>query len=108
MPNLLSKIGLDEEDLRWYHLAACKNMSINWFYDDYENDKEIAKQSDQVCLHCPVIKLCHAEGVANKEKGVWCGVYMDLGRPDKQHNSHKDQEIWKKLKKLHGKNTVHS
>ena len=104
MSQILKELGIDAQDLKWYHLAACKNMSINWFYDDYEIDKELAKQVDQICMHCPVIKQCHAEGIENKEKGVRGGVYMDLGRPDKQHNSHKDPEIWKQLKKLHGKN----
>jgi hypothetical protein len=31
---------------------------------------------------------------------------MDLGRLDKQHNSHKEPETLKKLKKLHGKTNV--
>ena len=108
MPNYSSFNGIDYEDIKWYHLAACTNMSINWFYDDYESDKELAKQIDQVCLHCPVIKQCHAEGIKGKEKGVWGGIFMDLGRPDKQYNSHKDSTIWKQLKKIHGKNIVHS
>jgi Transcription factor WhiB len=104
MPTLFNKLGLDEQDVKWYHLAACKNMPINWFYDDYEIDKELAKQVDQICMHCPVIKQCYLEGIKNKEKGVRGGVYMDLGRPDKQHNSHKTTEMWKQLKKFHGKN----
>jgi hypothetical protein len=104
MTNIINKLGIDELDLKWYHFAACNNMPINWFYDEYESDKETAKQVDQVCLHCPVIKQCHKEGVQNKEKGVWGGVFMDLGRPDKQYNEHKDPETWKRLKKLHGKN----
>ena len=104
LPNLFDQLGIDEQDLKWYHVAACKGMPINWFYDDYESDKELAKQADQVCLHCPVIKQCYMEGVADKEKGVWGGIYMDLGRPDKQHNLHKTPEILKELKKLHGKN----
>lgn len=108
MPSFSEYIGIDEQDLKWYHISACRNMPINWFYDDYESDKELAKQVDQICLHCPVIKQCYAEGVANKEKGVWGGIYMDLGRPDKQHNEHKDQDIIKGLKKIHGKNTLHS
>lgn len=108
MPTFFEKIGIDPADAQWYHLSACNQMPINWFYDDYESDKEIAKQTDQVCIHCPVIKICHAEGVKNKEKGVWGGVYMDLGRPDKQHNEHKTPEIWKTLKRLHGKNNLHS
>jgi hypothetical protein len=105
MPNSFDPvgIGIDEQDLKWYHLAACNNMPINWFYDDYETDVELAKQVDQICMHCPVIQQCHAEGVQNKEKGVRGGVYMDLGRPDKQHNAHKEPEVWKRLKKLHGK-----
>ena len=104
MPDSFNFFGIDELDIKWYHLSACKEMPINWFYDDYETDKELAKQVDQICLHCPVAKICHSEGVSNKEKGVWGGVYMDLGRPDKQHNSHKTSEILKQLKKLHGKN----
>jgi len=27
---------------------------------------------------------------------------MDLGRPDKDNNSHKTPEHWKQLRKLHG------
>lgn len=106
MPNLFNELGLDEQDVKWYHFAACKNMSINWFYDDYENDKELAKQVDQICSHCPVNKQCFDEGVANKEKGVWGGIYLNLGRPDKQHNSHKIEtpDLVKQLKKIHGKN----
>lgn len=107
MPNLFSQLGLDEQDVKWYHIAACNNMPINWFYDEYETDKELAKQIDQVCLHCPVIKQCHSEGVANKEKGVWGGIFMDLGRIDKQANAHKEQETLKQLKRLHGKNSIH-
>jgi len=108
MPSLFSILGIDEDDAQWYHLAACngmtKNSEFDWFYDLYESDKIAAEQVDQICMNCPVIKVCHDEGVRNKEKGVWGGVYMDLGRPDKQHNSHKTPEVWKRLKKLHGKN----
>jgi hypothetical protein len=110
MQSLFDKIGLDEEDIKWYHLAACKGMTTNskydWFYDLYETDKIVSQQVDQICLGCPVIKQCYAEGVTGKEKGVWGGIYMDLGRPDKQHNSHKSPEIWKELKKIHGKNKI--
>jgi hypothetical protein len=102
MPSIFNTLGLDEQDVKWYHLAACSGMSINWFYDLYETDKEHAKQVDQFCMHCPVIKMCHEEGVKNKEKGVWGGVYLDLGRPDKTLNAHKTPEVLKQLKKLHG------
>ena len=110
MANLFDFLGMDEEDIQWYHLASCTGMTkdpkFDWFYDLYETDKEAAKQIDQLCMSCPVIKICHSEGIKNKEKGVWGGVYMDLGRPDKQHNSHKEPEVTRKLKKLHGKTSL--
>jgi len=108
MPNSYNFLGIDKEDLEWYHLAICNGMTtdskFDWFYDLYEADKEAAKQVDELCLSCPVIKICYEQGVNNKEKGVWGGVYMDLGRPDKQHNAHKTVEVKKRLKSIHGKN----
>lgn len=106
MSDLLSFLGLEADEVKWYHLAACKNMHINNFYDNYENDQKLAKQIDEMCMICPVAQQCYIEGVRNKEKGVWGGVYMNLGRVDKQNNSHKTPEIWKRLKKLHGRNFV--
>ena len=104
MSQILKELGIDAEDVKWYHLAACANMNINWFYDDYENDKILAQTTDQVCLNCPVAKQCYKEGVQNREIGVRGGVYLNLGRTDKQNNSHKTKEIWKQLGKIHGKN----
>jgi hypothetical protein len=106
MSNILKSLGIDAEDLKWYHLAACAGMNINWFYDDYENDKIMAQTADEVCLSCPVIKQCYKEGVANKEFGVRGGIFMDLGRIDKQNNLHKSAETWNTLKKIHGKNIL--
>ena len=55
----------------------------------------------------PPIHLVHAgKKVQGKEKGVWGGVYMDLGRTDHDYNKHKTPEDWKALKKLHGKNIL--
>jgi hypothetical protein len=104
MSQILKELGIDEKDIKWYHLSACKGMSINWFYDDYENDKILASTTDQVCLNCPVIKQCYKEGVEAKEFGVRGGIYMNLGRVDKQNNAHKTKETWLQLKKIHGKN----
>jgi hypothetical protein len=106
MSDLVKELGLEEDKVQWYHLAACKNTDINWFYDNYETDPELAKQIDQMCLHCPVVKQCYENGVQGKEKGVWGGVYMDLGRTDHDYNKHKTPEDWKALKKLHGKNIL--
>jgi hypothetical protein len=107
MSNLIEQLGLDPDNVKWYQLAACSGTDINMFYDDYESDKYIAEQIDQVCLHCPVIKQCYNEGVENKEKGVWGGIYMDLGRIDKEYNSHKTTDIWKRLKSVHGSDLLH-
>ena len=106
MSNLIEELGLEEDRVEWYHLAACKNMSINWFYDDYETSKAHAEQVDQICLSCPVSKFCLEEGIANKEYGVWGGVYLNLGRIDKDQNSHKTPEHWKKLRKIHGRTSI--
>ena len=106
MSRILKQLGIDPDDVKWYHLAACINMPINWFYDEYENDSVVAEQADQVCLSCPVIKQCYQEGIKIKEFGVRGGIYMNLGRVDKQNNAHKTEETWQKLKKIHGKNIL--
>ena len=108
MSKILKELGIDAEYVKWYHLSACRNMNINWFYDDYENDKILAETTDQVCLNCPVIKQCYQDGVNMKEDGVRGGIYMSLGRVDKKNNTHKTQEVWKQLNKVHGKNFLQS
>lgn len=103
MSNILSFMGLDEDEVKWYHLAACKNMHVNNFYDFYENDQKLAAQIDEMCMVCPVVRQCYIQGVMGKERGVWGGIYMNLGRVDKQNNSHKSEQDWKRLKKIHGR-----
>jgi hypothetical protein len=102
MSDIISGLGLDEDNIKWYQFAACNNMDTNWFYDIYETDIHIAKQADKVCLHCPVAKNCFNEGVSGREFGVWGGVYLNLGRIDKSSNSHKTEEVWNELEGLHG------
>lgn len=107
MSNILKELGIDEQDVKWYHLAACKNMDLNWFYDDYENDKITAATSDAVCMSCPVARQCFKEGIDTKEfAGVRGGIYLNIGRVDRQHNSHKTPEVWAALRKIHGKNLL--
>lgn len=117
MSNIIEQLGIDAEDFQWYHLAACANLmesirkrvpkgqahNHDPFYDAYESDQQVAMQTDEMCLSCPVIKWCYLEGVNGKEKGVWGGIYLDLGRVDETYNQHKTPETWKKLKKIHGK-----
>lgn len=106
MSDIISDLGLDEDYLKWYQFAACNNMETNWFYDTYESDVHVARQTDNVCLHCPVAKRCFIEGTSNKEFGVWGGVYLNLGRIDKSSNSHKTDETWSLLKDIHGEHLI--
>ena len=121
MSDILKALGVDPEDLTWFDLAACNGMiksiqdnnktdkttaELDPFFDAYESDQIIAKQTDQMCLVCPVAKQCYKYGVENKAVGVWGGVYLNLGKPDKKFNAHKTPEIWKALKKIHGKLTT--
>lgn len=102
--SLLDELGLEEDEVRWYHLSACRGTSINWFYDLYEQDKTHAKIVDEMCLSCPVAKQCLADGQAGKDFGVWGGVYLNLGRVDPDQNKHKTPEVWKALRKKHDAN----
>lgn len=93
MSSLLDEYGLDPEDFDWQDLGLCANMPTSYFYERYETDPESAKATDQVCLHCPVIKQCFFAG-ASGEHGVWGGMYWNgAGTPDKNRNSHKTQEV---------------
>lgn len=107
MSDIISDLGLDEDDIRWYQFAACNNMETNWFYDFYETDVQIAKQTDNVCLHCPVIKMCLAEGFKNKEYGVWGGIYLSRGKIDRAANAHKTPEVWSELEEIHGSSILY-
>lgn len=99
MSDILNSLGVDREDFDWWHLAACSGMEPNLLYDQYEIDINVAKNIDEMCLSCPVIKMCHDEGIGNNEWGVWGGVYLTLGVVDKARNMHKTPEVWKRLKK---------
>jgi hypothetical protein len=100
---LLDELGIEAEDLRWWHLNACNELPLNPFFDDYESDEIVAKNVDLVCLSCPVIKQCGAEGFEKKERGTWGGVFLHLGRVDKLANDHKTDEVWEQLEEIHGR-----
>lgn len=104
MSSILNDLGVDEEDFDWYHLAVCRGMDTNLFYDKYEADINIAKSIDEACLTCPVSKMCYESGIDNTEYGVWGGVYLNAGSIDKARNVHKTQEVWKRIRK---KNDIH-
>lgn len=98
MSNILNDLGIDTEDLDWWHLGICRGMDTNLFYDKYEADPNVAKNIDEACLSCPVIKMCYKSGIENSEYGVWGGVYLSSGEIDKSKNLHKTQEVWKRLR----------
>ena len=98
MSNILNNLGIDTEDFDWWHLAICRGMETNLFYDKYEADANIAKSIDEACLSCPVIKMCYQSGIDNSEYGIWGGVYLSSGEIDKSKNLHKTPEVWKRLR----------
>ena len=98
MSNILNDLGIDEDDFDWWHLAVCRGMDTNLFYDKYESDPNIAKSIDEACLSCQVIKMCHESGTQNSEYGIWGGVYLNAGATDRTRNLHKTVEIWKRLR----------
>lgn len=92
-------LGLNLDDLSWQDLASCRDMPINWFYDDYEASEGFAKVIDEACLSCPVMKQCLEAGTENNEFGVWGSIYLNNGKPDTNRNAHKTKEVWKRIEK---------
>ena len=99
MSDILNDLGIDADDLDWYHLSICRGMDTNLFYEKYEADPNIAKNIDEMCLSCPVVSMCYQAGADGNEYGVWGGVYLTSGSIDKSKNLHKSPDIWKRLKK---------
>ena len=97
--NLLEQLGLDPETFTWHDLAACVGIeNADIFYDRYETDKRTAKQVDEMCLHCPVMKQCAQAGM-NGETGVWGAVYWNgNGKPDASKNEHKTEDVWWRIR----------
>ena len=99
MSEILNDLGIDSDDLDWFHLGICSGVDTNLFYEKYEADSNIAKNIDEMCLSCPVISMCYETGSEGNEYGVWGGVYLSSGSIDKSKNLHKTQDTWKRLKK---------
>lgn len=72
-------------------------MQINWFFDDYEADEELAKAMDEVCLSCPVLKECLMEATDMQDSGLRGGIYLKKGKPDRMRNQHKTPEVWARI-----------
>jgi hypothetical protein len=98
MSSVFDVLGLDAEDLEWQDLALCEGQEISRFHEGYESSPRIAKQTDQMCLSCPVQRMCLQAGIENNEYGTWGGVYLTNGKVDEAKNSHKTQDIWEQIR----------
>ena len=106
--SLLDELGIDPEDFSWKDLGLCRTSAVkrnpdgsvtDLMYDDYESNEEVARQVDQMCLHCPVFSQCVKAG-SDGEWGVWGAIYWNgAGKPDKNRNNHKTPEVWDQIRK---------
>lgn len=78
----------------WKDASACLGMELNDFFDNYEQEPEARADIDSICKACPVRRICFANGISNKETGVWGGVYLDQGNISREFNRHKKQQDW--------------
>jgi hypothetical protein len=84
-------------DHEWIAKAKCRSMDREMFFDKYEEDSDLAKVVDSICVSCPVVKDCFDHGTTNNEWGVWGGVYLVDGEINATRNIHKTQEAWSKI-----------
>lgn len=96
--SVFDALGLDADELEWHDLAICAGQDVNLFYKRYEESPRIAKIVDEMCLSCPVRKVCLQTGIENSEWGTWGGVFLVNGRPDQNKNAHKTEDIWKEIR----------
>lgn len=93
MSKFFSDFEIDPESFEWKDLAACNNMPLGLFFEQYESDKVIAREVDRKCLNCPVQRECYEAGREGKETGVWGGLYLSNGVVDRIKNKHKTPEM---------------
>jgi hypothetical protein len=80
----------------WKEKGKCKDFDTNFFFDKYEEDKDLRLAVDNLCSTCPMAKHCFAVGVSQKEWGVWGGIYLENGKISKEYNKHRTKEDWAK------------
>jgi hypothetical protein len=75
--------------------ALCKSEDVALFFENYEDDPEVATMVDhKFCFQCPVMQKCLESGLKTKSWGVWGGVYLVDGGVNKKLNAHKTAEDW--------------
>jgi hypothetical protein len=82
-------------DAEFADKALCKDEDVLLFFDNYEEDKEVATMVDhKFCFRCPVMQECLETGMKTKSWGVWGGVFLVDGMVNRKLNSHKTAEDW--------------
>ena len=81
-------------DHEWIVKAKCRSMDRELFFDKYEEDQDLAKVVDNICLTCPVISDCFTHGTTNEEWGVWGGIYLENGEISREFSKHRTKEKW--------------
>lgn len=82
------------DQYRWKNEASCQDMEVNDFFDNYEEDLEVRPNIDSICQSCPVRRICFANGISNKEWGVWGGIYLENGEISREFGSHRKKKDW--------------
>jgi hypothetical protein len=85
----------------WKDSAACEAYDVNLFFDKYEENEQLRPAIENVCAACPVRRECFANGISNKEYGVWGGIYLEKGKISREFGRHRNKkawaQVWKKL-----------
>lgn len=81
----------------WKDDASCLDMETNLYFDQYEENLDVRRVVDKMCLGCPVAKTCFANGISGKEWGVWGGVYLENGEISREFSKHRTKQEWGEL-----------
>ena len=76
----------------WLEEALCEGMDTEWFFDEYLKNDEIAAKVDKLCAECPVQTQCYNFGKELKSTGIWGGVWLQMGKAEK--NLERVKENW--------------
>ena len=78
----------------WKENANCIDYDTNLFFDKYEEDITLRPAIDELCSICPDARECYANGVSQKEWGVWGGIYLEGGSVSREFNRHRSKQLW--------------
>lgn len=78
----------------WYKEALCRKggWPLDFFFERYENEPNVAKVVDELCSSCPFRDRCLEEEVRSKGTGAFGGVYIVEGKYSREFNAHKSPE----------------